>query len=67
MKDKVLQWSESTQTGPKLMQDRRIQKLVKLIIFLSDLSLFGFKFKYLVDPNWVYFKPYLKMFGMVIR
>ena len=47
--------------------NQRLSKVVKALIFLGDLTVFGYKFRYLVDQDFGHFKPYLELFGITIR
>ena len=42
-------------------------KLVNLLISFGELSIFTFQFRYLVQANFKFFKPYFQFFGIIVR
>ena len=42
-------------------------KGVKVISKLGDIIVFAYQFRYLVDPNFKFYSPYLQWFNILIR
>jgi hypothetical protein len=42
-------------------------KIVKLLDKIAQILIFIYQFKYMVDPDLKYFKPYFQMFGIAVR
>lgn len=38
-----------------------------MLVYLSEMIIFAFRFRFLLDPEWKFYKPYLYLFGICIR
>lgn len=54
---------------PKLKEQGKLKlaKMLQLIVHLSEVWLFVYQLRYLVDPKFQFFKPYLAWLGILIR
>ena len=46
---------------------RKLAKFLQTLVYLSEFSLFYYQFRYLIDPKFMFFKPYFQLFGIIVR
>ena len=62
VKNKVMKWVSANKE-----RNERLCKIIEVVVYASELSIFGYQFRYMIDPNFKHFKPYLQLFGIIIR
>ncbi|TNV76516.1 hypothetical protein FGO68_gene4639 [Halteria grandinella] len=53
--------------GEKLEKYVKLRKFIKITCYMVEMSLFSYQFRYLVDSKAQYFKPYLRISGILVR
>ena len=62
IKSKVIKWINANKD-----KYEKLTKVIEVVMYAAEFCLFGYQFRYMIDPNFRHFKPYLQLFGIIIR